>query len=128
MTQADYKDSALGATETTETNLGEITIPTQGVTRIVGIYGIATLQTTTAAEGTAGSFRLGFSTVAGIFKFPTTIFQGAAGTLASIGQAQAPQIIPVDIPVPANETVTVYMTLNLTQTGTCRGMVGLIME
>lgn len=128
LTQGDYAEAALGATETTETNLGTITIPTQGVSRIVGIYGITSIQTTTVAEGVSGHFRLSFSTVAGVFKFPVTIFQGAAGTLADIGPVHAAQIIPVNIPVPSKETVTCYMTLNLAQTGTCRGMVGLIME
>lgn len=127
-TQGDYAEGALGATETTETSLGTITIPATGVTRIVGIYGIATIETSTAAQGAAGGFRLAFKTVSGTFKFPATIFQGPAGTLAGIGPDQKPSIIPVDIAVPANETVTVYLTLFLAQTGACRGMVGVIFE
>ena len=127
-TQADYNEGALGATETSETSLGDISIPSQGVTKIVGIYGIATIETPTAGEGVSGHFRLAFKTVSGVFKFPVTVFQGSAGTLADIGPAQQPQIIPVDIPVPTNETVTAYMTLNKAQTGDCRGMVGIIME
>lgn len=127
-TQGDYAEGALGSTETTETSLGSISIPATGVSRIVGIYGIATIQTTTAAEGTAGGFRLAFKTVSGTFKFPVTVFQGAAGTLADIGPVHMPQIIPVDIAVPSNETITCYVTLNLAQTGTCRGMVGVIYE
>lgn len=128
ITQGDLAEGALGATETTESNLGTITIPSAGVRAIVGIYGIATIQTTTLAEGTSGHFRLSFKSVPGTFRFPATIFQGAAGTLADIGGDHKWQIIPVNIPVPPNETVTAYMTLNLAQTGTCRGMVGLIME
>tara|TARA_Y100000310_G_scaffold303899_1_gene342606 strand:+ start:1509 stop:1898 length:390 start_codon:yes stop_codon:yes gene_type:complete len=127
-TQADLIDNALGATETTETNLGSITIPTQGISRVVGVYGIATIQTATAGEGTTGFFRLGFSTVAGTFKFPASIFSGPAGTLATTQLPSLAQIIPVNIQVPANETCTLYMTLSLAQTGTCRGMIGLIME
>lgn len=127
-TQGDFAENALGATETTETDLGDITIPSAGVSKIVGIYGIATIQTTTAAEGTAGYFRLSFKSVSGTFRFPAQIFQGAAGTLADIGPSQDPKIIPVDIPIPANETIACYLALNLAQTGTCRGMVGIIME
>lgn len=128
MTQGDLVEGALGSTETIESNLGTITIPSQGVSRIVGVYGIAAIQTSTAAEGTTGQYRLAFKSVPGSYKFPATIFQGPAGTLAGIGPGQVPQIIPVDIPIPQNETITAYMTLSLAQTGTCRGMVGVIME
>jgi len=125
--QADRVEGALGATETTETSLGSITVPTAGVKRIVGVYGTATIATTTA-EQASGYFRLAFKTLAGVFKFPLTINQGPAGTLASPGWSSNHSIIPVDIPVPANETITGYATLDVAQTGACRAAVGVIYE
>lgn len=127
ITQADFTEAALGSTETTETNLGTLTIPSAGVSRIVGVYGILEEITTTAEQG-VGYFRLSFKTVAGSFKFPCATFQAPAGTLASPGFSYEPKIIPVNIPVPANETITAYMATFVAATGACRGMVGIIME
>lgn len=128
MEQADLVELALGATETTETNLGTITIPSTGVRRIKALWGVIVAQAATTAEGTAGYFRLAFRTVPGVFKFPAQILLGPAGTLASAASMITPRFIPVDIPVPANETVTVYVATFLAQTGTCRAAVGVIME
>ena len=127
LTQADYVELALGATETTETNLGNITVPSAGVRRIVGVYGVLQEITTTAEQG-VGYFRLAFKTVAGVFKFPATTFHAPAGTLASPGWTYEPKIIPVNIEVPANETITCYMATFVAATGACRGMVGVIFE
>ena len=126
-TQGDFVEGALGATETTETTIGTITMPTAGVKKIVGIYGIAEVVSTTA-EIIQGYFRLSFKTIPGVFKFPTTSFQAPAGTLASPLTVGTPQIIPVDIPIPPNETVSCIMALNAVSTGAARGMVGVIME
>ena len=127
-TQGDFVDNALGSTETTETNLGDITIPAGPSKKIVGLWGIATIQTATAAEGTTAYFKLAFKRLGGVFKFPAQVFQGPAGTLANLGPAQSPRIIPVDIDVEPNETITPYMALALAQTGSCRGQVGIIYE
>ncbi len=127
LTQGDYVELALGATETTETTLGTVTIPSAGVRRIVGIYGVLQEITTTAEQG-VGYFRLAFKTVAGSFKFPCSTFHAPAGTLASPGWTYEPKIIPVDIPVPPNETITCYMATFVAATGACRGMVGFIFE
>ena len=121
-------DADLGATETTETNLGTITMPATGVSRIVGVSCSIVIQTGTAAEGSAGEFRLAFKTVSGSFIFPADVFHGPAGTLADQGVVYKPTMLPVDIPVPANETVTCYAALDLAQTGTVHGHVFLIME
>lgn len=126
-TQGDFVELALNATETTETTLGTFTIPTAGIKKIVGIYGIAELITTTG-EVIQGYFRLAFKTIPGVFRFPTTSFSAPAGTLASGLTVGSPQIIPVDIPVPPNETVTCTMALNAVSTGAARGMVGFIFE
>jgi hypothetical protein len=127
LTQGDFVEAALGSTETTETSLGTVTVPSAGVSRIVGIYGVAEVPTTTAELGT-GYFRLAFKTVAGSFKFPVSVFQGPAGTLASNAALLEPKIIPVSIPVPPNETINGYMTLFVAASGSCRGLVGFIFE
>lgn len=126
-TQADQVELALGATETTETNLGTINIPSAGVRKIVGVYGIDHGVETTAEEASA-YFRLAFKTVAGSYKFPAQVHNAGAGTLASPASELTPKIIPVDIPVPANETVTCYMAQYVASTGARRGTVGIIME
>jgi len=56
-TQADFVELALGATETTETSIGTITIPNTGVRMIRAVYGTANVLTTTA-ELASGHFRL----------------------------------------------------------------------
>ncbi len=127
MIQADYVELALGATETTETSLGSITIPNTGVSHIVGVYGVDHGVETTAEECSA-FFRLQFKTVPGVFKFPAQVFNAGAGTLAAPASTFDPKIIPVDIPVPPNESVTCYMAQFVASTGARRGTVGLIME
>ena len=128
MTQGFVKEGALGATETTETDLGDIEITAKDVRAIVAIAGQATIETTTAGEGTTGKFRITSTVTNGTFEFPVTIVQGAAGTLAGIGPAQAPQWIPVNIPIVAKDTIGCYMTLNKAQTGDCRGQVAIMTE
>lgn len=128
VTQGDFVSKDLGATETTETSLGDITIPSAGVTRIIGVYANIAIETATAGEGTQGHFRLAFKTVSGTFKFPADIIFGPAGTLADSGHSYKPTIIPVDIPVPPNETISCYATLEVAQTGTCHALVGVIYE
>jgi len=127
LTQGDFVELALGSTETTETTIGTVTVPSAGVSRIVGVYGILQEITTTAEQG-VGYFRLAFKTVAGTFKFPCSTFHAPAGTLASPGFQYEPKIIPVNIPVPANETITCYMAAFVAATGACRGMIGFIFE
>jgi hypothetical protein len=124
-TQGDIVYSALNATETTETAVGTINLPSAGVQRIVGIYGYLLQPLATSGETVSGYYRLSFKTVPGVFKFPTTNVAGAA----ALGVFQnAPQVIPVNIPVPPNETVVCYMAANKALTGTGEGVVGLIME
>lgn len=126
-TQADFVEGALGATETTETTLGTISIPTAGIKHIVGVYGICEAITTTA-ESLCGYFKLTFKTVSGVYKFPCQVFASALGTVAANHVELSPKIIPVDITIPANESVSGIMALNSVATGACRGMVGIIME
>jgi len=127
-TKGDFVENALGATETTETEVGTITIP-QGVSKIIALYGDITIQTTTAAEGAVGFIRLDSSDLSlAPAKFPARIVQGAAGTLAGIGPDSTPHLIPVDIPVTGSARVVCYAATELAQTGTCRGRIGFIMQ
>lgn len=125
-TQANLVEAALNATETTETSLGNITVPL-GAKKIVGVYGTANVLTTTA-ELASGKFRFTQGQQAGVWTFPLTIHQGPAGTLASPGWAASHQIIPVDIPCRENDTMTFFATLNVAQTGNCRAQCGVIFE
>jgi hypothetical protein len=125
LTQADQVYLALNATETTETILGTIKIPTAGVRRIVGVYGCLMQPLATSGETVSGWFRLAFTTISGTFKFPA---QPVAGAAAAGTIEQPPRIIPVDILVPPNETVTISMAANKALTGTGEGMAGIIME
>lgn len=127
ITQADYVELALGATETTETKLGTITVPASGISRIVGVYGIIHGVQTTGEENT-GYFRLQFGTVPGVFKFPASVFLAGAGTLAGGTAMFEPKVIPVNITVPAKETIDAYVATFVAATGATRGMVGVIME
>lgn len=127
MLQSDLVMLALGATETTETNLGTINIPSAGVSKIVGVYGI-NFGVQTTGESAQGYFRLAFKTVAGTFKFPTQTAEDGAGTLAGGGYTVDPKIIPVDIPVPPNETVTVYAAQHIASTGTRNVLAGVLMQ
>lgn len=126
MTQGDNVEAALGSTETTETSLGSVTVPLN-CKKIVGVYGIANVLTTTA-ELASGKFRFVAGTVAGVFKFPLQVNQGPAGTLASPGFSNEPKIIPVDIPCVPNDSLSCYAVLDVAQTGTCRTRVGFIFE
>lgn len=126
-TQSDFVWAALGATETTETSLGTITIPTAGIKRITGIYGTA-MAVTTTAENVSGWFRLAFKTIPGVFRFPAQAINAPSGTIATGATTTPTNIIPVNIQVPANETVQAFMGLNALTTGAVTGMVGLIFE
>lgn len=126
-TQGDFVELALGATETTETELGTITIPSAGVRRIIGVWGVLNAVQTTG-EYLSGYFRLAFGSVAGTFKFPTTNILAGAGTLAGGTAGTEVKIIPVNIEVPPKESVKCFMNTSVAQTGACKGAVGLIFE
>ena len=127
MLQSDFVESALGATETTETKVGTINIPSKGVSKIVGIVAIIHGVTTTAEEN-FGYVKLSFKTVAGSFRFGCQVHYAGAGTLVGPPADFTPKVIPVDIPVPQNETVDCYIAQFVAATGAERGYVQLLME
>jgi len=125
-TQGASVEAALGATETTETALGDVTVPL-GAKKITGVYGIANVLTTTA-ELASGKYRFVSGTQGGTFSFPLQINQGPAGTLASPGFSNAPYILKVDIPCREQDKLSCYAVLDVAQTGNCRARVGFIFE
>lgn len=126
-THGTFVENALGATETTETNLGTITMPSGAKKRIVGVWGIINgIQTT--AEYISGYFRLEFGKLGGDFKFPAQSLASGAGTLAGGAVAMEPRIIPVNIEVEANETIKPYVATWQAQTGACRSAVGVLYD
>ena len=127
MLHGDYVEGALGATETTETSLGSITIPSGGPRTIVGMWAIINgIQTT--AEYISGTFRLAFSNNAGKFKFPASSLGSGAGTLAGGAVAAEVRILPCNIPVKANEVIDCFATMFQNQTGAMRAAVGILYE
>lgn len=127
MTQGDSIEAALNATETTETSLGNVTVPL-GAKNIVGVYGIGNVLTTTA-EIASGKFRfVQAAGPGGKHIFPLQVNQGPAGTLAAPGWSNKPEIIPVSIACRENDTIACYAVLDVAQTGTCRARVGFIFE
>jgi len=127
-TKGDYVENSLESTETTEKELGTITISQKGG-RIIGVYGIATIETATAGEGTAAIFRLSSDDIdISPAKFPAQVIYGPAGTLADNAHEFTPKIIPVNIPVKGKAEIKCHMKLTKAQTGDCRGLVGIIYE
>jgi hypothetical protein len=126
MIQSDIVYLALGATETTETSLGTITVPNTGVSRIVGIYakdtGVATID-----EHVDAYIRLQFKTVPGVFKFPAQTSEDLHTAVGPTGTSE-PKYIPVDIPVPPNEAVQIYMAQFALSTGARFGICGLLFQ
>lgn len=128
MTKADYVSADLGATETDETDLGDITISAKSQGRIVGVWGTVAKEEATLKEGTLGFFRLASDDVdISPAKFPAVI--GGGGTTSTADAVQMmPFIIPVDIPAAPKAVIQCYMVLTIAQSATCRGAVGLIYE
>jgi hypothetical protein len=124
MIQADQVYLALNATETTETLIGTITVPTN-CSRISGAYGLLMQPLATSGESVSGFFRLAASSFSGKFKFPVTPIAGAAA--AGVIQ-QPPQIIPLDLPATPLDVVSCYMTANKVLTGTGEGVIGLFFQ
>jgi len=85
---------ALGATETTYTDLGDITVP-KGVSRITGICAIAVIEEGTAAEGAIGVAKLEWTGAPELDGIPC-----ATTCVIDVGQIPlVPEFTPVNIPV-----------------------------
>ena len=115
-TQFAYKNSALGATETTETDLGEATVPS-GASRITGICAAVALQTGTATQGPLGHARISYSGSGDLDGIPVAVV-----VMEELGGAYEPEFTPVNLPVVPLTKIKCYMTLTVAQTGTCHGL------
>jgi len=114
---------ALGATETTYTDIGDITIP-KGVSRIVGIFAACALETGTATEGAIAVAKLEWTGGPKLDGIPC-----AVTSCIDVGQIPlVPEYIPVNIPVDFNDKIACYVKTTLDQTGACHGAVFLKLE
>ena len=116
-TQFAYKGSALGSTETTETDLGDATVPSKAG-RITGICAACALETGTATEGPLGHARISYSGSGEIDGIPVAIV-----CMEELGGAYEPEFTPVNLPVSALSKIHCYMTLTVAQTGGCYGLI-----
>lgn len=125
VTQFAFKSTALGATETTETSLGNIQVPDRASV-ITGVCAIASIDELTLKEGTAGSARLNFTGAGELSGIPVAV-TGQGTTSTSFGGFQ-PVFFPCSIPVTPLSNVACYMTLTKAQTGNCVGNIYLRFE
>ena len=121
-TQFGVISTALGATESTETDLGDITVPS-GASRITGICAAVVLETGTATEGTLGHARLSYSGSGDLEGIPTAIVISE-----ELGGSYTPQFTPVALPVVALTKISCFATLTLDQTGTAHAVISLRFE
>jgi hypothetical protein len=111
-TQYEYIDAQLGATETTYTDLGDITVP-DGASRITGICMEEAAELGYATEGQLGIGKLEFQGSAQLEGIPVAYVQSTA-----TGQVfYRPAFIPVNIAVDEKTVIAVGMKLTLAQTG-----------
>jgi len=116
-TQFAYKNLALGSTETTETDLGEATVPS-GASRITGICAACALETGTATEGPLGHARISYSGSGDLDGIPVAIV-----CMEELGGAYEPEFTPVNLPVVSLSKIKCYMTLTSAQSGTAHGLI-----
>lgn len=121
-TQFGYIETALGATETTETDLGDITVPV-GASRITGICAACAIATGTAGDGCVGRSRISFAGSGEIDGVPTAI-----AVMEELGGAYVAKFTPVNIPCTALQKIHCYMTLSIAQAGACTGLICLRFE
>lgn len=121
-TQFGHISTALGATESTETDLGDITVPS-GASRITGISAAIVLQTGTATEGTLAHARLSYSGSGNIQGIPCAVVVSE-----ELGGSYTPKFTPCNLPVTALTKVSVFATATLDQTGTAHALVCLRFE
>lgn len=107
---------ALGATETTETDIGDITVPT-GASRITGICFAVALETGSAADGCVGWGHLEFSGAGDLDGIPAAIV-----CMEELGGAYTPKMIDCSIEVKENQKVACGATLSVAQAGACYGL------
>lgn len=111
-TQYEYVDLQLGATETTYTDLGDITVPDHA-TKITGICMEVAAELGYTTLGQLGIAKLEYQGAAALEGIPVHYCQSTA-----TGQVfYVPEFIPVNIPIEAKTVIAAYMKLTLAQTG-----------
>jgi len=122
-TQFKYVSLDLGATETTYTDLGDITVPI-GASRITGICMCAATETGTTAEGYLAIGKLEYIGAPALDGIPVNLSSMEDVTTG----AATPRFFPVNIPVPTQRVINPYIKTTLAQTGTVRGQCHLRFE
>ena len=121
-TQFGHIHTELGATETTESSLGNITVP-KGARQVTGICAAVVLETGTAAEGTVGHCRLSYSGAGELKGIPMAIVVSE-----ELGGSYVPQFMPFNMSVQALTNIACFATLTLAQTGTTHALISLRFE
>lgn len=111
--------------DTVETLMGTITLSSKAK-RIVGIWAQAIgAGALTTAEAATGIFRLQSDSVdMSPSKFPLDQVNMLTGGAVGLPT----HIIPVDIPVVGLAQINCYITMDMAQTGTLKGRVGILYE
>lgn len=107
---------ALGATETDETDIGDIVVPS-GASRITGVYFAVALETGTATEGTLGVGTLSFTGSQELDGIPASI-----ACMEELGGSHIAQFIKCNIPVKELTTISCGAYLTKAQTGAAYGL------
>ena len=125
-TQFKYVGLALGATETTETDLGDIEKP-EGATRITGIKAACALEEGTAGDGCLGHARMRWSGGPVIEGIPVDIVVDQS---LGVHPYSITEMIDVNIPVNIGTSgkIHCFMTLTVAQGGACFGAIYLRFE
>ena len=121
-TQFAHKQTDLGATETTETDLGELTVP-EGAHQITGICAAIAIQTGTGGDGAAGWLRISYAKSGDLDGIPVAIV-----VMEELGGAYVPKFIPVNLPVTPLSKIKLFATLTIAQGGTCTALTCLRFE
>jgi len=121
----DYVHLDLGATETTETQIGTVTL-NQSAKKIVGIAPVLVVETAAAGEGITAYCSADSPDINNLkpLKLPCQVVQGPAGTLADSGVAFSPVFYPVDIAVTGKADITFNVaSLGNALTNTCHATI-----
>lgn len=126
MTHGQVSDlTAIGAGGV-KTNIGNIQLPKNTGAKIVGIwsqaYGYAAMTTVLPVTGILELESKDMNII------PMQLPLDSVDVLTSGAVAMAPRIIPVDVPFNGGETITGYITVDVTQTGALKGRWGLLFE
>lgn len=120
----DRLTATLNTTETTEKSLGTITLP-KDAKKIIAVYGYAVSTASgTVDETSSGYFRLTGKNIKNDHYFPISLVFTGDHT----SQSQMGGFIPVNIDVGGNETIEVFMALDMAMSVNQTGVVFVVYE